>query len=58
MGRGHKVTLAYGIFLSHLLRVTPCEAKEWESLGVNLTDESEERLADLPGAIEFMEQAI
>jgi len=58
ISRTGKTTLSYRAFLSNLLRVTPCERKEWKSLGVDLTGDSEERIEDVPGTVEFIEAGV
>jgi hypothetical protein len=44
----------YYAYLRHAIRVTPEERKQWDDLGVHLTQAKERRLECLPETYEFL----
>jgi len=53
---GHRVlTIAYRIYLLHLLQVDEDEKRELQELGIHPTEDSIERIEDLHGAAAFIE---
>ena len=53
---GHRVlTIAYRIYLLHLIQVDEDEKRELRELGIRPTEDSMERIEDLSGATAFIE---
>jgi len=53
---GHRVlTIAYRIYLLHLLQVDEDEKRELRELGIRPTEDSMERIEDFPGTAAFIE---